>query len=280
MKNEITNTASSIEQVMENVIIKGDLSQLQPKERVQYYNAFCKSLGLNPVTRPFEYITLNGKLTLYCKKDGTEQLASARNISLQKVGSETIEGVYIVTAEASTPRGRTSFAIGAVAIAGLKGDALANALMKAETKAKRRATLSICGLGTLDESELETIPGAIRNVIPGTDSKKIEHLKIEEVHSAQEAAAYVFTDQNGKLTKPMNALEASHFIDGWISSIIDEVDIENYAKWANKNGPELARYKLENPEDYLTLAHNYHNITRPITHHKGGAPTDINYSRA
>jgi len=29
--------------------------------------------------------------------------------------------------------------------------------MKAETKAKRRGTLSICGLGMLDESELETI---------------------------------------------------------------------------------------------------------------------------
>lgn len=47
---------------------------------------------------------------------------------------------------------------GAVAIASLKGDGLANALMKAETKAKRRLTLSMCGLGMLDETELETIP--------------------------------------------------------------------------------------------------------------------------
>jgi hypothetical protein len=37
---------------------------------------------------------------------------------------------------------------------------MANALMKAETKAKRRVTLSICGLGMLDESEVESIPGA------------------------------------------------------------------------------------------------------------------------
>jgi len=41
----------------------------------------------------------------------------------------------------------------------LKGDALASALMKAETKAKRRVTLSIAGLGWLDETELATIPG-------------------------------------------------------------------------------------------------------------------------
>jgi len=35
-----------------------------------------------------------------------------------------------------------------------------NALMKAVTKAKRRVTLSICGLGMLDETEVETIPSA------------------------------------------------------------------------------------------------------------------------
>jgi hypothetical protein len=39
------------------------------------------------------------------------------------------------------------------------GDVLANALMKAETKAKRRVTLSLAGLGWLDETELDTIPG-------------------------------------------------------------------------------------------------------------------------
>ena len=43
--------------------------------------------------------------------------------------------------------------MGVVSIAGLKGEALANAMMKAETKAKRRATLSICGLGWMDEVE-------------------------------------------------------------------------------------------------------------------------------
>ena len=32
--------------------------------------------------------------------------------------------------------------------------------MKSETKAKRRVTLSLCGLGMLDETEIETIPSA------------------------------------------------------------------------------------------------------------------------
>jgi len=47
-----------------------------------------------------------------------------------------------------------------VNIENLKGEARSNAMMKAETKAKRRVTLSICGLGMLDESETDSIPGA------------------------------------------------------------------------------------------------------------------------
>jgi len=46
-----------------------------------------------------------------------------------------------------------------VALGTLKGDALANVPMKAETRAKRRATLSLAGLRWLDETELATVPG-------------------------------------------------------------------------------------------------------------------------
>ena len=45
-------------------------------------------------------------------------------------------------------------------------NALANAIMKAETKAKRRVTLSICGLGMLDETELETIKDYSEEIVP------------------------------------------------------------------------------------------------------------------
>jgi hypothetical protein len=44
-----------------------------------------------------------------------------------------------------------------VNIKGLTGKDLENALMRAETKAKRRVTLSICGLGIMDEIELEEV---------------------------------------------------------------------------------------------------------------------------
>jgi len=74
---------------------------------------------------------------------------------------EVVEGCYIVTAKASDSEGRTDESIGAVPIEKIQGEARANAMMKAETKAKRRVTLSFCGLGMLDETEVDSIPGAV-----------------------------------------------------------------------------------------------------------------------
>jgi hypothetical protein len=145
---------------LERALVGGDLKDLSSTERLQYYNAVCSSLKLNPLTKPFEYITLNGRLVLYAKKDCTEQLRKLYSISLKIVARELVDGIYIVTAQATTPDGRTDESIGAVSIEGLKGDMKANSTMKAETKSKRRVTLSICGLGMLDESEIETIPNA------------------------------------------------------------------------------------------------------------------------
>ena len=155
-----TAIATNISSQLESVLIQGDLGKLAPEQRVQYYKALCDSLGLNPLTKPFAYITLNGKLILYALKDCTEQLRNKQGISLTIPTREILEGVYVVTARAQTPSGRLDESTGAVPIEGTKGEARANAMMKAETKAKRRVTLSICGLGMLDESEVSSIPDA------------------------------------------------------------------------------------------------------------------------
>jgi hypothetical protein len=77
--------------------------------------------------------------------------------------------IYIVTARAKDRTGREDESTGAVPLGNLKGDALANALMNAETKSKRRVTLSIAGLGWLDETELETIPQARQSIATSAD---------------------------------------------------------------------------------------------------------------
>jgi hypothetical protein len=145
-------------EVMEKVVIGGDLSELNAAQRAEYYTAVCRSLGLNPLTKPFEFLTLNGKLRLYALRDCADQLRRLHGISIYITNRERMGDIYIVTARAKDRTGREDESTGAVPLGNLKGDALANALMKAETKSKRRVTLSIAGLGWLDETELETIP--------------------------------------------------------------------------------------------------------------------------
>lgn len=147
-------------EILEKVILENDVSKLSPIEKVKYVNNVCLSLSLNPLTRPIQIHKFNGKEVLYVSKDGGEQLRKLHNVSIVSLETKIMDGVYIVTAKAKTPNNREDSATGVVTIGGLKGDALANAMMKTETKAKRRVTLSICGLGFMDESELDTLPNA------------------------------------------------------------------------------------------------------------------------
>ena len=43
-------------EVLEQVLIGGDLAQLTEAQRLAYYRAVCQSLGLNPLSKPFEYL--------------------------------------------------------------------------------------------------------------------------------------------------------------------------------------------------------------------------------
>jgi hypothetical protein len=180
--------------IMERVMVMGDLAKLKPEERTTYYMQVCQSLNLNPLTRPFEYIELDGKLTLYARRDATDQLRAIHRVNIAIVAREKMDDVYIVTARATLPNGRTDEATGVVVLVKedgewktaqsgkkyfqgngqfkqLRGDSLANALMRAETKAKRRVTLSICGLGWIVEDELDTV--SIRPVQVDTTTGEI-----------------------------------------------------------------------------------------------------------
>ncbi len=158
--SEVAKISQHLGKTAEAVLIEGDLSKLTEEQRVIHYKNVCESLGLNYLTKPFAYIRLNGKLTFYALKDCTEQLRKRDGVSIIKLETQSLDGVFVVTAYAQSASGKLDVATGAVPTNGLKGEALANALMKAETKAKRRVTLSICGLGMTDEEEISSIPMA------------------------------------------------------------------------------------------------------------------------
>jgi hypothetical protein len=155
--NDITPADANA--VMEQVLIKGDLSKLTPQERNSYVRAVCQSLGLNWLTKPFDYINLGGKLVLYAKRDATDQLRKINGVSIEITDKHFQDGLIMVTVKASDKTGRIDSDIGVVPMPKGADEIRSNAIMKAVTKAKRRVTLSICGLGFMDESEIESTGG-------------------------------------------------------------------------------------------------------------------------
>jgi hypothetical protein len=149
-----------------NLVLGGDLSKMDNSARVHYYVQLCQSLSLNPHTQPFQILKFQGKEIMYATKSCTEQLRKLWGVSVTKLEQRQEGDVFVVVAYVVDGTGRTDAGTGAVPVTNLKGEALANAFMKAETKAKRRATLSICGLGILDESELDTMPQATQVAMP------------------------------------------------------------------------------------------------------------------
>ena len=165
-------------EILSSLILKGDISGLDSKQRVEYVTNLCNRIGLDPLTQPFKILKLQGKEVLYADKGCAQQLCKVYGISTEITKTEKIENLYVVSVRASGKDGKFTDDIGAVTIGDNKGDILANALMKAVTKAKRRAVLAYCGLGMLDETEIETIPKAVVIDIPNLEEEaKIEHQK-------------------------------------------------------------------------------------------------------
>ena len=168
---------------VEQALLIGDISQMSDEVRIAYYVATCRSLGLNPLTKPFQALkTDDGKVVLYPDKGCAEQLRKLHRVSVRVIERQVLDDLYIVTVRATTPDGREEESQGIVPIAKPKGTwedyeyrgekkrrfkavldqdgheimaplsatERATAMMRCETKAKRRVTLAICGLGLPD----------------------------------------------------------------------------------------------------------------------------------
>jgi hypothetical protein len=153
-----TNTTSG---AIEKAVIRNDLQSLTEIERIQYNFAACRSLGLNPLTRPFDYIIQDGKMSLYLNTVGVAQLRAIYGISVKvKDRSKDDEFIYC-TAIAWDNSGRSEEATAVLSLCDkynkpLIGQAKANLIMKCETKAKRRATLALRGIPWGDSGEIKS----------------------------------------------------------------------------------------------------------------------------
>lgn len=131
-----------VQKLQEN---NGDLSTFTAIDRKVLYVEMCRAHGFDTLSFPFDYIkTKGGGLKLYVNSVGASLMREKFQVSLQLKSREFVEGMWVVTVIAIRGN-RTEEAIGAVAPDNYMSKA--DALKKAETQAKRRATLSICGWG-------------------------------------------------------------------------------------------------------------------------------------
>lgn len=189
-------------EIVQRLVLDGDVGKLTAPQRVNYVGALCDRLNIDVLFKPFAFMYLQGKLVLYATKACTDQLRKVHTITIKIKSKDIVEDCYIVTAVASTPDGREDEDIGAVPIAGLRGEARANAMMKAITKAKRRVTLSICGLGMLDESEVSSIPDVkfapSAPVPPSPAQKALDQVNASEV-PVPSGSVVPFDPQTGEI---------------------------------------------------------------------------------
>jgi hypothetical protein len=138
---------------------RGDLSLLSNEERKELYVSVCERLGLDPLFAPLNYLKLQGKLVLYLTRTATDQLAKLHGLSREIIDGPRvvdIDGTRMLYAvcRVRLPSGREECAVATLPVV----DPI-NALMKLETKAKRRATLAILGLAVLDDEKDDRDPG-------------------------------------------------------------------------------------------------------------------------
>ena len=108
MSNQKSSEITNQNNVVSQLILNGDLSKLAANDKVRYYNGYCERMGLDPCTKPFDLLRLNGREVLYCTRSGTQQLNKLHSVSHLITSRELIEsvGVYQVTSKASLPDGR------------------------------------------------------------------------------------------------------------------------------------------------------------------------------
>jgi len=235
ISNQVINHPSSQinAELLEKIIIGNDLSGLNPHEKVQYVRSMCQMLGLNPVTRPIQIMKLSGKETPYFTKDATEQLRKLNKVSIKNLETKVLDGgIYVVTAHAETPDGRMDSSTGVISINGLKGDVLSNAMMKAETKSKRRVTLSICGLGFIDECEVDSIP----------NDEKVDIYEVPKKEYKTQVTQIIQEDLELDFVNILHDIEVCETLDN-LKMLIEEINRINF-----KSRPDL-REKLINAKE-------------------------------
>lgn len=252
----MSSLPQNVPSAVELALVRNDISKLTSDEKISYLNALCKSVGLNPLTKPFAYLTLQGREVVYATKDCSEQLRKIHGVSTQIVSQQVVDGCFEVQIKAQDRTGRTDEDFASIPIGSIKGSDLSNLKMKCITKAKRRVTLSICGLGVLDESELDTIDKSLiqpaHNPQIENPLKEVKELREQKaIEQKAESKTEVTTKDPGKYV-----VTFGKFNNRTIESI-DQFELNNYLDYIVRSSKEKGKEITGQVKDFLDHAEEY-----------------------
>lgn len=235
---------------LNSLIMGGDMSKLSSKQKLDYYYAICTKIGLNPLTKPFDYMRLNGKEILYANKGAAEQIRNIRGISITSQHIEWTDELVIVTVNGKDRDGRVDIETGFANCLNLKGEAKGNALLKATTKAKRRLTFSMSGLGMMDETEVDSIPAA-QKIASGevVDNDGVIIEKKPNLLVYQEPREITLTSRYSK-TRAENETDWRLWAKSFYASLKAAPDSEYIIEWIDLNQENYDLLKDVLPEVY------------------------------
>jgi len=139
-----------------------DLSRLSRSKQNQIYIEACERLGLNPLSFPLDLIKSRNGSTLMINEIGASQLRAKHGISITVKSHELLPYQETITDPETRAEKTVTRYLAIVTVTATCGDRVeeatgaveafgammrSNALKKAETQARRRATLAMCGQG-------------------------------------------------------------------------------------------------------------------------------------
>jgi hypothetical protein len=212
---------NSFENIMAKIIESfGDFSVLTKEEINTYTSFLCDKYGLDKSTQPIRFIKDKNSENIipYLTRNATDQLRKNLGISVIEENIQFSPNglACIVTVKVQDKEGRTDMDTGSVFIGGLVGNEYSDKIMTCVTKAKKRATISLSGIGILDETEVQGIAeGVLRESV---QSKEILEGEISEeeiskitllVDNAAKTESWVTTEEylRNKFKKSLHVLD-------------------------------------------------------------------------
>lgn len=143
-----------------SALFSGNIGALSPLAQDALIDYRCRQLQLDPLTNPLIRVAVKGsnKIILYARKEAAEQLRVAHGVTVTLISEQLTPDFYKVVLNFKHKDGREEPNAGVEALGAAKGEGLANAMLKAWSKALRRGTLAITGAGVSDIGD--SAPGA------------------------------------------------------------------------------------------------------------------------